>query len=155
MASLPMQCLHWQFFVKTTLKWKRHSWGRLAEPKWRQLGEANGISMPPDQICKQSWVTNLSRRIPRQLWGPGKTTYTFSVTFRFPLPPGRLACYQQVVRGWVRRHGNGKYIGVSRKRIRYFTPARNCVCSTFCACFSYSVTHFMPCRSGGTKNNDI
>ncbi len=31
------------------------------------------------------------------LWGPGKTTYTFSVTFRFPLPPppGRLACYQQ------------------------------------------------------------
>jgi hypothetical protein len=28
--------------------------------------------------------------------GPGKTTYTFSVTFRFLLPPpGRLACYQQ------------------------------------------------------------
>jgi hypothetical protein len=27
-----------------------------------------------------------------------------------------------VGRGWVRRRGNGKYVGVSGKRIRYFTP---------------------------------
>jgi len=42
----------------------------------------------------------------------------------FLLPPGRLACYQQAGRGWVRRCGNGKYIGVSGKHICYFTPAR-------------------------------
>jgi hypothetical protein len=28
--------------------------------------------------------------------------------------------------GWVRRRGNGKYIGVSRKRMRYFTPTQIC-----------------------------
>jgi hypothetical protein len=32
--------------------------------------------------------------------GPGKTTYTLSVTFRFPLTPGHLAWYQQAGRGW-------------------------------------------------------
>ncbi len=46
------------------------------------------------------------------------------LTFCFPLPPGsRLACYQQAGRGWVRLSRNGKYVGVSGKRIRYFTPA--------------------------------
>jgi hypothetical protein len=56
------------------------------------------------------------------LSGPGKTTYTFSVMFRFllrlfsVLPAGGG--------GWVRQgegrsgRGNGKYIGVSGKRIR-------------------------------------
>jgi hypothetical protein len=56
-------------------------------------------------------------------WGPGKTTYTFSVTFRFllrlfsVLPAGGG--------GWVRLGGGGgsgggnrKYIGISGKRIR-------------------------------------
>jgi hypothetical protein len=58
--------------------------------------------------------------------GPGKTTYTFSVMFRFPLPPpGRLACCQQAGKGWVRRRRNGKYIGISGKRICYFTPVND------------------------------
>ncbi len=53
------------------------------------------------------------------LAGPGKTTYMFSVTLRFPLrlfnvlPAGGG--------GWVRQggggSGNGKYVGVSGKRI--------------------------------------
>jgi len=30
-----------------------------------------------------------------------------SVMFRFPLPPGRLAWYQQAGRGWVRQKRNG------------------------------------------------
>jgi hypothetical protein len=53
--------------------------------------------------------------------GPGKTTYTFSVTFRFPL---RLfSMLSAGGGGWVRRGGggsgggNGKYVGVSGKRI--------------------------------------
>jgi hypothetical protein len=55
------------------------------------------------------------------VWGPGKTTYTFSVMFRFPLPPGRLACYQQAGRVG-QAETEQKYVGVSRKRIRDFTP---------------------------------
>ncbi len=37
-----------------------HSGGRLAGPKWHHLGEANSTRAPPTQICKQSWVMNLS-----------------------------------------------------------------------------------------------
>ncbi len=55
--------------------------------------------------------------------GPGKTTYTFSVMFRFPLPPppGHLACYQQAGRVG-QAETERKYVGVSWKHIRYFTP---------------------------------
>ncbi len=54
--------------------------------------------------------------------GPGKTTYTFSVMFRFPLPPsGHLACYQQAGRVG-QAETEWKYLGVSGKRICYFTP---------------------------------
>ncbi len=46
--------------------------------------------------------------------GPGKTTYTFSVTFRFPLRP--FSMLPAGGGGWVWR-GNGKYIGISGKHI--------------------------------------
>ncbi len=54
--------------------------------------------------------------------GPGKTTYTFSVTFRFLLRP--FSVLPAGGGGWVRRGGGGsgggnrKYVGVSGKRIR-------------------------------------
>ncbi len=41
-------------------KSSRHSGGRLAWPKRHPLGKANSTGKPPDQICKQSWVMNLS-----------------------------------------------------------------------------------------------
>ncbi len=53
--------------------------------------------------------------------GPGKTTYTFSVTFRFPLRP--FSMLPAGGGGWVRQGGggsggkNGKYVGVSGKCI--------------------------------------
>ncbi len=57
--------------------------------------------------------------------GPGKTTYSFSVTFRFPLRP--FSVLPAGGGGWVRQggggsgSGNGKYIGISGKHIRKFT----------------------------------
>jgi hypothetical protein len=54
--------------------------------------------------------------------GPGKTMYTFSVTFRFLLRP--FSVLPAGGGGWVRQGGggpgsrNGKYVGVSGKRIR-------------------------------------
>jgi hypothetical protein len=54
-------------------------------------------------------------------WGPGKTTYTFSVMFRFPLRPFSVLPAgggELVRRGGGGSGGrNGKYIGISRKRI--------------------------------------
>ncbi len=49
--------------------------------------------------------------------GPGKTTDTFSVTVRLPLPP---FCVVPPRRGGG-TGGNGKFVGISGKRIRYFT----------------------------------
>ncbi len=46
--------------------------------------------------------------------GPGKTTYTFSVMFRFPLRP--FSVLPAGGGGWV-RWGNRKYVGISGKRI--------------------------------------
>ncbi len=37
-----------------------HSGVNLAGPKWCHLGEANSNGVPHRQICKQSWVKNLS-----------------------------------------------------------------------------------------------
>jgi hypothetical protein len=53
--------------------------------------------------------------------GPGKTTYTFSITFRFLLRP--FSMLPAGGGGWVRwgvggsGGGNGKYVGVSGKCI--------------------------------------
>jgi hypothetical protein len=50
--------------------------------------------------------------------GPGKTTYTFSVMFCFLLRP-----FSVLPAGGGRGSGgNRKFVGVSGKRIRYFTP---------------------------------
>jgi hypothetical protein len=46
--------------------------------------------------------------------GPGKTTYTFSVMFCFPLRP--FSVLPAGGDGWV-RWGNRKYVGISGKRI--------------------------------------
>ncbi len=54
--------------------------------------------------------------------GPGKTTYTFSITFRFLLRP--FSVLPAGGGGWVRQGGggsgggNGKYVGISGKCIR-------------------------------------
>ncbi len=58
-----------------------------------------------------------AKKLSRQaVWnaGEGKTMYTFSVTFH-------LACYQQAGRVG-QAETEWKYVGVSGKRIRYFTP---------------------------------